>query len=166
VGELREPLKPGQDGWFFRMARQWRTLESLVRLGLAERVYSGASTRGYKAVTTIPHQEGCAEARARTCTTPVECKHGFDVCPECDPCKCDEPKPKPWGPDAPMAIAGLVSYRYRGHFGWVMIGARDDGDALVQAQRSIRETPVLANLQIWSGTEYVNVREGSTAAPV
>jgi hypothetical protein len=23
-----------------------------------------------------------------TCAVPVECKHGYDVCPICDPCTC------------------------------------------------------------------------------
>lgn len=67
---------------------------------------------------------------------------------------------KPWGPDAPMAIKGLISYRYRGLFGWVMIGAKDDADALVQAKRSLcGGRAVLDKLQVWSGTEYVDVQD-------
>lgn len=54
----------------------------------------------------------------------------------------------------PMAAPGLQSYRYRGAYGWVMIGATDDADALREAQRS-SPAPVTADrLQRWTGTEY------------
>lgn len=43
----------------------------------------------------MEHKAGCPELRARTCTTPIECLHGFDVCPECDPCTCNAPKMMP-----------------------------------------------------------------------
>ena len=56
--------------------------------------------------------------------------------------------------ELPMAAAGLQSYRYRTAYGWVMIGATDDADALREAQRST-PAPVTANrLQRWTGTEY------------
>jgi hypothetical protein len=39
--------------------------------------------------------------------------------------------------DRPMAASPLKSYRYRGNYGWIMIGAKDDADALREAQRSL-----------------------------
>jgi hypothetical protein len=36
------------------------------------------------------HLPNCPELRARTCTAPIECEHGFDACPECDACSCAE----------------------------------------------------------------------------
>ena len=60
--------------------------------------------------------------------------------------------------DTPCAIQGLISYRYRGAYGWIMIGATDHADALKEAARSMRHlTPTLDNLQIWKGTQYENV---------
>jgi hypothetical protein len=37
------------------------------------------------------HAEGCPQWRAMVCSVPIECEHGHDVCPKCDPCTC---KPK------------------------------------------------------------------------
>jgi hypothetical protein len=34
------------------------------------------------------HVEGCKFRLAVTCNIPIECDHGYDVCPECDPCTC------------------------------------------------------------------------------
>lgn len=54
----------------------------------------------------------------------------------------------------PCAAEGLVSYRYRGAFGFIMIGAMDHQDALNEAGRSLTgSTPVIANLEIWSSDE-------------
>ena len=36
------------------------------------------------------HKEDCLFRIAATCSIPVECEHGYDVCPECDPCNCEE----------------------------------------------------------------------------
>jgi hypothetical protein len=56
----------------------------------------------------------------------------------------------------PLAAAGLTSYRYRGNYGWVMIGATDHADALREAARSVsNHTPTLDRLQVWNGAEYV-----------
>ena len=56
----------------------------------------------------------------------------------------------------PLAAPGLVSYRYRGLYGWIMIGAKGTNDALKQASRSMtRRVPTIENLQVWNGTEYV-----------
>jgi len=56
----------------------------------------------------------------------------------------------------PCAAHGLLSYRYRGRYGWVMIGARDDAEALREAARSSSATIDPANLQRWNGTTYEN----------
>lgn len=61
--------------------------------------------------------------------------------------------------DKPVAAPGLTSYRYKGRYGWVMIGARDQADAINEVSRSIDDIPDPANLQVWNGTEYVPVQE-------
>lgn len=63
--------------------------------------------------------------------------------------------------DKPLAAKGLISYRYPGPFGFIMIGARSHTEALSEALRSLgdkREAPTLAKLQIWSGTSYVGAQ--------
>jgi hypothetical protein len=58
----------------------------------------------------------------------------------------------------PLAAHGLTSYRYRGSYGWVMIGARDDAEALREAARSVsNHAPVMERLQIWTGTAYAPI---------
>lgn len=60
--------------------------------------------------------------------------------------------------EKPLAVAGLTSYRYRGPYGYVMIGARDYQDALNEARRSLTEGDVtIENLQVWDGNQYVDV---------
>lgn len=61
--------------------------------------------------------------------------------------------------DKPLAAKGLVSYRYKSRFGWVMIGAKDDVDALNEAKRSVERPCVVSteNLQVWDGSAYVPV---------
>jgi hypothetical protein len=59
--------------------------------------------------------------------------------------------------DKPMASAGLISYRYKGRYGWIMIGAKDDSDALREAQRSTSDKVTMNNLQIWKGSQYENL---------
>lgn len=34
------------------------------------------------------HERGCPHLVAATCAVPIECEHGRDVCPTCDPCTC------------------------------------------------------------------------------
>lgn len=62
----------------------------------------------------------------------------------------------------PLAMPGLISYRCKGLFNWIMIGATDDEDAFKQALRSSthakRET-----LQVWNGNEYVPCEDGTPA---
>ena len=59
--------------------------------------------------------------------------------------------------DKPMAMKGLISYRYRGRYGWIMIGAKDDNDALREAQRSTSDKVTMDNLQIWKDNQYENI---------
>lgn len=32
----------------------------------------------------------CPMHRAMTCAVAIECEHGYDVCPKCDPCTCGQ----------------------------------------------------------------------------
>lgn len=57
----------------------------------------------------------------------------------------------------PLAAPGLLSYRYRGRYGWIMIGAKDDSDALREAQQSTADPVIIDRLQRWKGTKYVSV---------
>ena len=59
--------------------------------------------------------------------------------------------------DRPCASEGWISYRYRGRFGWIMIGAKDDQDALRESRRSSPLGGDIANLEIWDGQKYVPV---------
>jgi hypothetical protein len=55
--------------------------------------------------------------------------------------------------DMPLAAQGLISYRCKGRYGWIMIGATDHEDAFREAQRSgevKRE-----DLEVWDGAAYV-----------
>lgn len=36
------------------------------------------------------HKPDCRYLKAATCTVAIECAHGRDVCPVCDPCTCIE----------------------------------------------------------------------------
>lgn len=56
--------------------------------------------------------------------------------------------------DKPMAAPGLISYRYRGRYGWIMIGALDDADALREANRSTDGPVTMDNLQVHDGDCY------------
>jgi hypothetical protein len=38
--------------------------------------------------TLEEHHESCLFRLAVTCAISIECDHGFDVCPTCDPCTC------------------------------------------------------------------------------
>ena len=58
----------------------------------------------------------------------------------------------------PLADKGLISYRYHGRYGWIMIGALDEEGALREAARSSSAAIDRANLQYWNGFEYVPVK--------
>ena len=55
--------------------------------------------------------------------------------------------------DRPLAAPGLLSFRCKGNHNWIMIGAKDQADALVQAKRSCEEARE-CNLQTWNGLAY------------
>lgn len=54
----------------------------------------------------------------------------------------------------PLAAKGYISYRYKGRYGWIMIGAKNTLDALNEAKRSTSTPVTLNNLQIWSEEQY------------
>ena len=60
--------------------------------------------------------------------------------------------------DKPLAAHGLTSYRYKGRYGWIMIGARTNDDALNEASRSTGGMTVPSMLQVWNGKQYVQVQ--------
>jgi soluble lytic murein transglycosylase-like protein len=60
--------------------------------------------------------------------------------------------------DKPLAADGLKSYRYKGQYGWIMIGAKDVQDALNEASRSTNDQIEMSNLQEWDGSQYVNLK--------
>jgi hypothetical protein len=53
-----------------------------------------------------------------------------------------------------LAAHGLLSYRYKGRYGWVMIGASDHLKAIKEAQRSTADTVTPDRLQFWDGQQY------------
>ena len=59
--------------------------------------------------------------------------------------------------DKPMAANGLISYRYRGRYGWIMIGANTDTEALSQAQLSTTDKVTPYHLERWNGYHYQGV---------
>jgi hypothetical protein len=56
----------------------------------------------------------------------------------------------------PLAAAGLTSYRCKGRYGYIMIGARDHAEAHREALRSSKDA-AYADLEVWDGKKYVNV---------
>lgn len=38
----------------------------------------------------MPHEKDCKYKKALECPVGIECKHGYDCCPICDPCTCKE----------------------------------------------------------------------------
>jgi hypothetical protein len=58
----------------------------------------------------------------------------------------------------PLAVHGLLSYRYLGSYGWIMIGAKDNNDALREVKRSMLVgMPVLSKLEYFNGEKYIPV---------
>lgn len=55
--------------------------------------------------------------------------------------------------DRPLAAPGLTSYRCKGRYGWIMIGATDREDALREARRS-SDSVQPETLQVWAGGQY------------
>ena len=63
--------------------------------------------------------------------------------------------------DKPLASPGLISYRHKSPYGYVMIGATDDNNALSEANRSLEnKTASFDSLERWNGTCYVPVLKG------
>lgn len=61
--------------------------------------------------------------------------------------------------DKPMAAHSLTSYRYKGRYGWIMIGAKNTDDALSEARRSTyNKQAEIENLEIWAGNQYERVK--------
>lgn len=60
--------------------------------------------------------------------------------------------------DKPLAIKGLTSYRLKGCYGFIMIGARSHEEAMREAKRSTPE-PLRANLEVWDGKQYIYAKE-------
>ena len=56
--------------------------------------------------------------------------------------------------DKPCAAMGLLSFLYMGRFGFIMIGATDNQDALKQAQRSTSDKVSIDRLEFWNGSQY------------
>lgn len=52
-----------------------------------------------------------------------------------------------------MAAYGLTSYRLKGRYGFVMIGAKSHDEALREALRSTDEAK-RENLEVWTGSKY------------
>jgi len=58
----------------------------------------------------------------------------------------------------PMAAYGLTSYRIKGRYGFIMIGARDHDDAWSEALRSSKYIE-RKNLEIWTGSQYEPIND-------
>lgn len=56
--------------------------------------------------------------------------------------------------EIPCATGELTSYRARGNYGYIMIGAKSDAEAMREAFRS---SPAARDLEVWNGAEYMLV---------
>ncbi len=66
--------------------------------------------------------------------------------------------------ERPLASPGLLSFRLALPFSFVMIGAKDDADAMIQASRSTPH-PRIEDLQRWNGQAYVPCRPRAEPLP-
>lgn len=66
--------------------------------------------------------------------------------------------------ERPCAADGYTSYRYRGPYGWIMIGATSIQDAINEANRSTRGPAVIDRLEVWSGNQYMKAEANQEAA--
>ena len=60
----------------------------------------------------------------------------------------------------PLAASGLTSYRIKGPYGYIMIGARSTQEAMREAARSTR-APRREDLEVWGGDRYVPAHDRS-----
>lgn len=60
--------------------------------------------------------------------------------------------------DRPLAADGLTSYRIKGRYGWIMIGAQNADDAMREAGRSTPQ-PERETLEVWDAdaSQYVRL---------
>lgn len=58
----------------------------------------------------------------------------------------------------PLASKGLKSYRYKGRYGYIMIGATDSQDALREASRSTESDITIDNLEAWDYSKYMYIQ--------
>jgi hypothetical protein len=67
--------------------------------------------------------------------------------------------------DKPLATGGLKSYRYKGRYGHIMIGAKDHGDAMNEAKRSTGNQISQEDLEMYDDKlkKYVPVGKQLTA---
>ena len=54
----------------------------------------------------------------------------------------------------PCAAQGLTSYRYRGTYGYIMIGASNYSDAKRQAELSTTGPINPLRMEVWVGSKY------------
>lgn len=66
--------------------------------------------------------------------------------------------------DRPLAAAGLTSYRAKGEYGHIMIGATDHADALREARRSSASVKP-ESLEVWDGKKYVPASDANAPRP-
>ena len=59
--------------------------------------------------------------------------------------------------DYPMASNDLITYRYRGRYGFIYIGAFTDTEALSEAQRSTDDKVTPDRLERFNGRYFVGV---------
>lgn len=59
--------------------------------------------------------------------------------------------------NTPMASNGLITYRYRGRYGFIYIGASADTAALSEAQRSTDDKVTPDRLERYNGQRFVGV---------
>lgn len=58
-------------------------------------------------MTHDPNNERCRATIALRCPVGIECRHGYDFCPECDPCTClgTPPPGRAWYSDVEVVKA-------------------------------------------------------------
>ena len=68
--------------------------------------------------------------------------------------------------DKPCASKGFISYRYKGRYGYIMIGAYSHSDALNEVRRSTFGEPDINILEIYCdiAKKYINVNNLPTNA--